>query len=155
MTTDRRETIRQIISERSVEKQSQLLEALNERGIRCTQATLSRDIKAMGIVKQIGPSGRYQYVLPVAPSAASSAPIRQKMQTILRESVQSVACAQNLVVIKTLSGMANAAGAVLDELQIESLVGTLAGDNTVFLAMEDVSSALKTARDIENLLRNP
>ena len=77
------------------------------------------------------------------------------MQTILRESVQSVACAQNLVVIKTLSGMANAAGAVLDELQIESLVGTLAGDNTVFLAMEDVSSALKTARDIENLLRNP
>ena len=151
MTTDRRETIRQIISERSVEKQSQLLEALNEHGIRCTQATLSRDIKAMGIAKQIGPTGHYQYVLPTA----STGPMRQKMQTILRESVQSVACAQNLVVIKTLSGMANAAGAVLDELQIESLVGTLAGDNTVFLAMEDVSSALKTARDIENLLRNP
>ena len=150
MTSDRRETIRQIISERSVEKQSQLLEALNERGIRCTQATLSRDIKAMGIVKQIGSSGRYQYVLP----AASSGPMRQKMQTILRESVQSVACAQNLVVIKTLPGMANAAGAVLDELQIESLVGTLAGDNTVFLAMKDVPSAQTTARDIEKLLWN-
>lgn len=151
MTTNRRESIRRIISEQSVEKQSQLLEALAEQGIHCTQATLSRDIKAMGIIKQIGPGGRYRYVLPTAPSGT----VAQKMQTILRESVQSVACAQNLVVVKTLSGMANAAAVVLDELQIESLVGTLAGDNTVFMAMKDGAAAQKTARDIEKLLRAP
>lgn len=151
MTTNRRESIRRIISEQSVEKQSQLLEALAERGIRCTQATLSRDIKAMGIIKQTGPDGRYRYVLPTAPSGS----VGLKMQTILRESVQSVACAQNLVVVKTLSGMANAAAVVLDEMPIDALVGTLAGDNTVFMAMKDVPSAQKTARDIEKLLRSP
>lgn len=151
MTTNRRESIRRIISEQSVEKQSQLLEALAEKGIRCTQATLSRDIKAMGIIKQIGPDGRYRYALPAAPAGS----VGQKMQTILRESVQSVACAQNLVVVKTLSGMANAAAVVLDEMQIDALVGTLAGDNTVFMAMKDVPSAQKTARDIEKLLRSP
>lgn len=151
MTTNRRESIRRIISEQSVEKQSQLLEALAERGIRCTQATLSRDIKAMGIIKQTGPDGRYRYVLPTAPAGSGGL----KMHTILRESVQSVACAQNLVVVKTLSGMANAAAVVLDEMQIDALVGTLAGDNTVFMAMKDAPSAQKAARDIEKLLRNP
>lgn len=149
MTTKRREAIRQIISQRSIEKQGQLLSALEELGIQCTQATLSRDIKSMGIVKQTGPDGRYRYVLPAAPDGS----MQQKMRTILRESVQSAACAQNIVVVKTLSGMANAAGAVLDELHIEHLVGTLAGDNTVFLAMKDNAAAQRFVRDLETLLR--
>ena len=148
MTIKRREAIRQIISQRSIEKQGQLLSSLAEYGIRCTQATLSRDIKAMGIVKQTGPDGRYRYVLPAAPDSS----VKQKMRTILRESVQSAACAQNIVVVKTLSGMANAAGAVLDELHIEQLVGTLAGDNTVFLAMTDNAAAQRFVRELERLL---
>lgn len=148
MTTKRREAIRQIISQRSIEKQGQLLSALAEYGIQCTQATLSRDIKAMGIVKQTGPDGRYRYVLPAEPDGS----VKQKMRTILRESVQSADCAQNIVVIKTLSGMANAAAAVLDELHIEHLVGSLAGDNTVFLAMRDNTSAQAFARELEKLL---
>lgn len=148
MTIKRREAIRQIISQRSIEKQGQLLSSLAEYGIQCTQATLSRDIKAMGIVKQTGPDGRYRYVLPAAPDSS----VKQKMRTILRESVQSAACAQNIVVVKTLSGMANAAGAVLDELHIEQLVGTLAGDNTVFLAMTDNAAAQRFVRELERLL---
>lgn len=148
MTTKRREAIRQIILQRSVEKQGQLLSALAEYGIQCTQATLSRDIKAMGIVKQTGPEGRYRYVLPTTPEST----VQQKMHTILRESVQSADCAQNLVVVKTLPGMANAAGAVLDELHIEHLVGSLAGDNTVFLAMKDSASAQAFAQELEKLL---
>lgn len=148
MTAKRREAIRQIITQHTIEKQGQLLDALAEYGIQCTQATLSRDIKAMGIIKQTGPDGRYRYVLPAAPDSS----VKQKMHTILRESVQGVDCAQNIVVVKTLSGMANAAGAVLDELHIEQLVGTLAGDNTVFLAMKDNASAQAFARDLEKLL---
>lgn len=148
MTAKRREAIRQIISQQPIEKQSQLLSALEERGIRCTQATLSRDIKAMGIVKQTGPDGRYRYALP----AATDSSTKQKMRTILQESVQSAACAQNIVVVKTLSGMASAAGAVLDELHIEHLVGSLAGDNTVFLAMRDNAAAQEFVGDLEKLL---
>lgn len=148
MTVKRREAIRQIIIQQSIEKQGQLLSALAEYGIQCTQATLSRDIKAMGIAKQTGPDGRYRYVLPAEPDSS----VQQKMRTILRESVQGADCAQNIVVVKTLSGMANAAGAVLDELHIEQLVGTLAGDNTVFLAMKDSASAQAFARDLEKLL---
>lgn len=148
MTTKRREAIREIISQRSIEKQGQLLSALEEYGIKCTQATLSRDIKAMGIVKQTGSDGHYRYAVSAAPDKS----VKQKMRTILRESVQSAACAQNIVVIKTLSGMANAAGAVLDELHIDHLVGTLAGDNTVFLAMKDSAAAQKFVRDLEKLL---
>ena len=136
MTTKRREAIREIISQRSIEKQDQLLSALEEYGIKCTQATLSRDIKAMGIVKQTGPDGRYRYAVSAAPDRS----VKQKMRTILRESVQSAACAQNI------------AGAVLDELHIDHLVGTLAGDNTVFLAMKDGAAAQKFVRDLEKLL---
>ena len=147
-TTKRRETIRQIITQQSIEKQGQLLGALAEYGIQCTQATLSRDIKAMGIIKQAAPDGHYRYALPAAPDSS----VKQKMHTILRESVQSAACAQNIVVVKTLSGMANAAGAVLDELHIEQLVGTLAGDNTVFLAMTDNAAAQRFVRELERLL---
>lgn len=148
MTSKRREAIRQIISQQSIEKQGQLLGALAEYGIQCTQATLSRDIKAMGIVKQVGPDGRYRYALPNPPDSA----VQKKMRTILRESVQSAACAQNIVVVKTLSGMANAAGAVLDELHVDQMVGSLAGDNTVFLAMRDNASAQAFLRDLEKLL---
>lgn len=148
MTVKRRDAIRQIISQRSIEKQGQLLSALAEYGIQCTQATLSRDIKAMGIVKQTGPDGRYRYVMPAEPDGS----VQQKMRTILRESVQSADCAQNIVVVKTLSGMANAAAAVLDELHIEQLVGSLAGDNTVFLAMRDTASAQAFAGELEKLL---
>lgn len=148
MTTKRREAIRQIIMQQSIEKQGQLLDALAEYGIQCTQATLSRDIKAMGIVKQTGPDGRYRYAFPAEPGSS----VEQKMHTILRESVQSAGYAQNIVVVKTLSGMANAAAAVLDELHIEQVVGSLAGDNTIFLAMQDNASAQTFARDLEKLL---
>ena len=148
MTTKRRETIRQIITQQPIEKQGQLLDALAGQGIQCTQATLSRDIKAMGIGKQIGPNGRYRYVLP----AAQENTLEYKMNTILRGSVQSAVCAQNLVVVKTLPGMASAAGAVLDEMEVEHLAGTLAGDDTVFVAMSDAGSAQAFAQELEALL---
>lgn len=148
MTLGRRELIRKIISEQHIEKQSQLLEALEAYGIQCTQATLSRDIKAMNIIKQSGPVGHYRYAL----STPSDENVRQKLKVILRESVQSVDAAQNIVVVKTLSGLANAAGAAIDAMNIAGLVGTLAGDNTVFLAMQDAGSATQLRAEFERLL---
>lgn len=148
MTLGRRELIRKIISEQAIEKQSQLLDALAAYGIQCTQATLSRDIKAMNIIKQSGPVGHYRYVL-ATPSDDS---VRQKLKTILRESVETVDCAQNIIVVKTLPGLASAAGAAFDGMHIGPLVGTLAGDNTVFMAMRDNESAQRFYRDLEKII---
>lgn len=144
----RRDLIRKIVAEQNIEKQSQLLAALAANGVQCTQATLSRDIKAMNIIKQSGPVGHYRYVL----SSPSDESVRQKLKTILRESVQSVDCAQNLIVVKTLPGLASAAGAAFDGMHIGSLVGTLAGDNTVFLAMRDTESAQRLYHDLEKMI---
>ena len=148
MMMGRRELIRKIITEQTIEKQSQLMEALAAYGVQCTQATLSRDIKAMNIIKQSGPVGHYRYVL-ATPSDES---VRQKLKAILRESVESVDCAQNIIVVKTLPGLAMAAGGAFDGMHITPLVGTLAGDNTVFLAMRDTESARGFYRDIEKII---
>ncbi len=148
MTLGRRELIRKIIVEQPIEKQSQLLEALAAYGVQCTQATLSRDIKAMNIIKQSGPVGHYRYAL----STPSDESVRQKLRTILRECVESVDTAQNIIVIKTLSGLASAAGEAFDAMHVSQLVGTLAGDNTVFLAMRDAQAAQQMQRDIEKII---
>lgn len=148
MAANRQELIRKIIAEQPIENQSQLLEALAGYGVQCTQSTLSREIKRMNIVKRSGPAGQYRYVLASAPDES----VRRKLRTILRESVVSVDCAQNLIVIKTLPELASAACAVLDGMHSEDLVGTIAGDNTAFLAMRDSASAERFSLAIRELI---
>ncbi len=138
MKPGRQNVIMEIISEQEIETQHQLMHALSERGIRSTQATLSRDIKEMGLVKQLGPHGTYRYV-PSNRSSDEEAML--KLKTIFRESVVSYDVAQNLLVIKTLPALASAACSAIDAMHIEKLVGSLAGDDTAFLAMKDSESA--------------
>ena len=109
-----------------------------DRGIRSTQATLSRDIKEMGLVKQLGPRGNYCYV---ASSRNTDEDALLKLKTIFKESVISYDVAQNLLVIKTLPALASAACSAIDAMHIEKLVGSLAGDDTAFLAMQDAEAA--------------
>ncbi len=148
MKPGRQNVIMEIITEEDIETQNQLLEALAKRGIKSTQATLSRDIKDMRLIKELGPSGKYRYVSAAAPVNDD---FDQRIKKIFKESVLSYDVAQNILVIKTLPGLAPAAGSAIDSMHIEGLVGTLSGDDTAFLAMKDNASALRLYHEIEML----
>ncbi len=149
MKDSRQSVILQIISEREIETQAQLIEALAERGIPSTQATLSRDIKQLHLIKELGSSGKYHYVVS-GKSRNNDRDIR--LRKIFRESVTSFAVAQNIIVIKTLPGLASAACSTLDSMHIETLAGTLAGDDTAFLAMKDNEAAEQFCHEIDEML---
>ena len=148
MKPGRQNAILEIIAEREIETQHQLLKALAERGVKSTQATLSRDIKDMRLVKELGPNGNYRYV---ASSKAEADGTEQRLRTIFKESVVSYDVAQNLFVIRTLPGLAPAACSAIDAMEIKGLVGTLAGDDTAFLAMRDSEAAHNLYHEIEML----
>ena len=149
MKPGRQSVILEIISERDIETQHQLMQALAERGIKSTQATLSRDIKDMRLIKELGPNGNYRYVQAAKPEQDDSS---ERLRKILKESLVSFDLTQNLLVIKTLPGLAPAACSAIDGMHIENLVGTLAGDDTACLAMTDNDSALRLYHEIETIL---
>ena len=149
MKLDRQSVIMDIINERDIETQNQLMEALAERGLKSTQATLSRDIREMRLVKELGPRGNYRYV---AAAKQDNSDLDVRLKKIFRESVVSYDVAQNILVIKTLPGLASAACSALDGMNIDGLVGTIAGDDTAFLAMKDTNSATTLYREIEQLI---
>ncbi len=149
MKLDRQSVIMTIISERDIETQNQLMEALAEKGLKSTQATLSRDIREMRLVKELGPSGNYRYV---AAAKQDHTDLDIRLKKIFKESVVSYDVAQNILVIKTLPGLASAACSALDGMSIDGLVGTIAGDDTAFLAMRDNNSATTLYKEIEQLI---
>ena len=138
MKTDRQSLILEIISQENIETQEQLLARLKERGIHSTQATISRDIKQMHLIKEPAGHGVYKYAVSGNRTKLNFA---EKLQTIFRESITSIAYAQNIVVLKTMPGLASAAAAALDSMDITYMVGSLAGDDTAFLLMRDTESA--------------
>ena len=148
MKSARQNVILQIISERDIETQAQLIEALAEHGVSSTQATLSRDIKDLQLVKELGNNGKYHYVVS---SISISTEHEARLKRIFRESVTSFSIAQNLIVIRTLPGLASAACSTLDSMHIENLAGTIAGDDTAFIAMKDTKSAEIFCREIEEM----
>ena len=148
MKTSRQSVIMQIITEQDIETQAQLIQALAQRGVSSTQATLSRDIKELQLVKELGSNGKYHYVVS-GKSKSSDREIR--LRKIFRESVTSYVVAQNIIVIKTLPGLASAACSTLDSMHIESLARTLAGDDTAFLAMKDNKAAEDFCHEIEEM----
>ena len=147
MKPGRQSAILEIIAERDIETQHQLLQALAERGVKSTQATLSRDIKDMRLIKELGPNGNYRYVA----ARAEMEDFQQRLRRIFKESVVSCDVAQNLVVIKTLPGLGQGACSAIDAMDIQGLVGSLAGDDTLFLAMRDTESARAFHAEIESL----
>ena len=147
MKSGRQSEILRIIAERDIETQNQLLEALAACGIKSTQATLSRDIKDMRLVKELGPNGTYRYAAPHSVADDTE----ERLTKIFRESIVSYDVAQNLFIIRTLPGLANGACSAIDAMHVEGLVGTLAGDDTAFLAMRDQEAAQKLYHEIEML----
>ena len=149
MKAKRQAKIMEIISTTNVETQEQLLQELQNAGFSSTQATISRDIKELRIVKELTSFGTYRYT-----SAARDLPatFSDRLYTIFRECVTSFDYAQNIVVIHTLPGLANAAGSALDAMNMSVVLGTLAGDDTVFIVMRDNNAAAVFCGEIKNLL---
>lgn len=146
MKARRQGEILSIISSIPVETQEQLLEQLRCRGIQATQATISRDIKELHLVKELTGNGSYCYALS---SKKETTNVTGRLKTIFREGVVSYDHAQNLVVVKTMPGLGSAAGAALDGMDIPDLVGSLAGDDTVLLILRTTQSA----QDFCNIIR--
>ncbi|MBR1483810.1 MAG: arginine repressor [Ruminococcus sp.] len=137
MKSGRHEKILEIIANASIETQDELLAQLSNAGYRVTQATVSRDIKDLRLVKTLGSDGKYRYTA----AQSHSADIRSNFSQLFSSSVLTIDRAQNIVVVKTLSGMANAVCAALDTMGNSAIVGTLAGDDTIFIACRDEVSA--------------
>ena len=149
MKNDRQEKLLQIITEENIETQEQLLQRLEERGIRSTQATISRDIKQLHLIKEPTGYGTYRYAVSTHRTRLNFA---EKLRNIFRECVLSVDHAQNLVVIKTMAGLAGAAASALDGMENEELVGSIAGDDTVLVVLRDSESAADFCRQMREQL---
>lgn len=149
MKNDRQSMILDIISREIIETQEQLLARLQERGIFSTQATISRDIKQMHLIKEPVGNGVYKYAVSGNRTKLNFA---ERLRTIFRESITSIDCAQNIVVVKTMPGLASAACAALDDMEIACVVGSLAGDDTVFLVIRDNDSAAAFCEEIKSML---
>ena len=149
MKNNRQAMILDIISQENIETQEQLLSRLQARGINSTQATISRDIKQMHLIKQPAGQGVYRYAVSDNRNRLNFA---EKLRTIFRESITSIAYAQNIVVIKTMPGLASAACSALDNMELPYVVGSLAGDDTAFLLMKDTESAEAFCEEIKEML---
>ena len=141
--------ILEIISNKNVETQEQLLAELQKAGFRGTQATISRDIKDLRIVKELTSFGTYRYTTS---SNELSGTFSAKLNTIFRECVVSFDYAQNIVVIRTLPGLASAAASTIDAMNMSAAIGSLAGDDTVMIVMRDVNAAATFCSEMKSLL---
>ena len=149
MKNDRQAMILDIISQENIETQEQLLARLRERGVASTQATISRDIKQLHLIKEPVGRGVYKYAVSGNRTRLN---VAEKLRTIFREGITSIESAQNIVVVKTMPGLASAACSALDHMEIAYMVGSLAGDDTALLVMKDAESAAAFCEDIQEML---
>ncbi len=150
MKGKRQAEILRIIAETDVETQDQLLSSLRERGMDSTQATISRDIKELHLIKELTGHGTYKYAVSERRTSLNFA---GRLRTILKEGVTSFDVAQNIVVVKTMPGLASAAGAALDGMELPGMVGSLAGDDTVILIMRTNEIAAEFCHEMHKLLK--
>ena len=161
MKNDRQAKILEIIEQEAIDTQEQLQQRLQELGITCTQATISRDIKQLHLIKEPVGQGRYRYTVS---SQRTRLNVADKLRTIFRESIVSIDYAQNIVVIKTMAGLANAAAAAVDGMNVSYMVGRkrfpipyqlgrLAGDDTALLVMRDAESARNFCEEVHEMIK--
>ena len=149
MKTVRQVAILDIIEKQNIETQEELAEALRLRGIRVTQATVSRDIKELRLLKVLTPSGAYKYA--TADKAENG--LSERFIRMLAESLLSVASSNNLIVVKTLSGSANVAAEALDSLRWPEILGTLAGDNTILLIIRSEADVPAVQTRLQEMMK--
>lgn len=150
MKFQRHSLILKLIEAESIETQKELTEKLKAAGLHVTQATISRDIKELRLVKVLDHDNKYKYA---AATPDGSNDFTMRFRNIFRESVVNVDFAGYMVVIKTLPGVANAAAIAIDAMGITHIVGSLAGDDTIFLVMREEKYASELCEDIKNMLK--
>lgn len=150
MKYKRHNKIIEIITEYDIDTQDELIAKLREAGFDVTQATVSRDIRDLKLVKISTKDHRYKYAL----STHNDIHISSKYRNIMRETIISVDYANNFVVLRTYSGMAQAAAAAVDGMGWSEIVGTIAGDDTIFVMMRDNNAAVEFAERLKLIGRS-
>ena len=148
MRIQRQNAILKLIGESNIETQQELTDALCKIGYDVTQATVSRDIKELRIVKRLNDSGRYVYALS---GINSDSDMNERFNIIFEKSVVSIEYAVNNIVVKTLSGMAQAAAAALDAMELPEVVGTIAGDDTIIMVVRSEESARRLVYKLRSM----
>ncbi len=146
MKNARQDKIIELISQKAIETQEELSELLRQSGYNVTQATVSRDIRELQLVKAAGHDGKSRYIHNKSTDVKASL-----HKNLLAASVNKVDCAGNITVVKTIAGMAQGAAAAIDAMHFDGIVGSVAGDDTIIIVVrtEQAAKALKEA--IENL----
>ena len=140
-----------IVRTEQIETQDELTARLNEAAFNATQATISRDIKELQLVKTLTSDNKYRYSLP-STSNSSQPLLPAKFLGIMREGIISVEQAQNLVIVECYSGMAQGVCAAIDSLERDDVIGSIAGDDTIFLAARDNTLAKKIVDNIKDTI---
>ena len=148
MKTRRHAKILELIRERDIETQDELLRHLREAGFDVTQATVSRDIKELRLIKTLSGSGRYKY----STGSDGSADMSSKFHSLFTDSALSVDYAMNMLVIKCMNGMAQAVCASMDAMYWKDFVGTLAGEDTILVVCRTEAAARETMEEIQKLI---
>ena len=149
MKSERQAAIRTLLRERSIRTQEELAAALRSIGFQVTQATVSRDMKEMHLIKIPAAEGGYQYAAPDREDSG----LGERLARMLRDCMISAEAAGQMVIVKTISGSAGTAAEALDNLQIPGILGSIAGDNTIFLAARDPENAAEASEKINRLIR--
>lgn len=145
----RQTKILELISKKEVETQEELADGLKAMGIDVTQATISRDIKELRLVKVMAKSGKYKY----ATIGQSQEGITDRLNKIFENSVVSIDAAVNIIIIKTIPGAAQICASAIDYMGIDDIGGTLAGDDTVFVAIKSVEAVENVLEEFKQNIR--
>ena len=148
MKKNRHDKIIEIINNHVVETQEQLANLLKDAGYDVTQATVSRDIRQMKLTKQVIEDGRQKYVYTTADSEV----MHDKYVNVLKAGFVSMELAQNILVVRTVSGMAMALAAAIDALDLQQVVGCIAGDDTIFIAIRSPEEGHELMADFQVML---
>ncbi len=149
MRYSRQNKILDIINTNEVETQDKLVALLKKNGYKVTQATISRDIKELQLIKTLSPSGKYKYTV----GTSSDQPVTDRFIKIFRDTILTVASSGNIIVIKTLTGCANAACEAIDSLNVQNVIGTIAGDNTIFVVVSDPANVPALVSKFNEMIR--
>ncbi len=152
MKSKRQKLICDLILKYEIETQEELVSKLLDAGCKVTQATISRDIRELRLTKIVGESGAQKYALPAQDASIQTPLAGLRFSRVLQEGFISVDIAGNIVVMRTMTGMAMAVAAALDHLSLQEIVGTIAGDDTIFMAVRNEESAKRLCEKIETLV---
>lgn len=151
MKDNRHSKILELVASHDIETQEELASLLKEYGLKVTQATVSRDIRELNLTKVTGENGKQKYIVLGKP--ASDGDIISRYARLLQEAIISADTAKNLLILRTNPGMASAVGAAIDALHLTALVGSLAGDDTVFCAFKEDEDAVAANEELEEKIR--